>query len=84
VPSLQAQLEQARNYVEETQKRIHDQLALIDRLKSDRHDTEAAERLLATFIDLMSKLTMHRNNLKRAAEERARNPGDAAREGLER
>jgi hypothetical protein len=36
------------------------------------HDTAAAERLTATFLDLMTKLTMHRDTLEREAEERSR------------
>ena len=72
--SLQVELEQARSHVEEAQRRIEEQVILIERLRSDRHDTAAAERLLATFIDLVAKLTVHRNNLEREAEERARKP----------
>ena len=72
MPSLQVELEQARSHVEQAQKRIEEQVILIERLRSDRHDAAAAERLLATFIDLMGKLTVHRDNLEREAEERAR------------
>ena len=34
--------------------------------------TEPAERILATFLDLMTQLTMHRDELERQAEERSR------------
>ena len=46
--------------------------ALIERLRSDGHDTTMAERLLATFLDLMAKLTLHRDELEGEAEYRAR------------
>jgi hypothetical protein len=72
MPSLREQLFQAREHVVHAQKRIGQQTILIDRLRSDGHDTEAAERLLATFIDLMTKLTVPRNELEREEEERAR------------
>ena len=73
MPSLREQLAQARDHVVQAQKRIEQQTILIDRLRSDGHDAAAAERLLATFIDLMTKLTLHRDQLEREAEERARN-----------
>ena len=73
MPSLREQLEQAREHVSQSQRRIEDQTALISRLRSDGHDAEAAERLLATFIDLMTKLTLHRDLLEREAEYRAQN-----------
>lgn len=72
MPSLREQLAQARDHVAEVQQRIEDQAILIDRLRSDGHDTQAAERLLATFLDLMSKLSLHREELEREAEERDR------------
>ena len=73
MPSLREQLAQARDHVVQAQKRIEQQTILIDRLRSDGYDAAAAERLLATFIDLMTKLTLHRDQLEREAEERARN-----------
>ena len=72
MPSLREQLAQARDHVSEVQHRIEDQIILIDRLRLDGHDTQAAERLLATFLDLMSKLSLHREELEREAEERDR------------
>jgi hypothetical protein len=72
MPSLQAQLLQAHEHVRQAQKRIEEQVILIDRLRSDGHDTQAAERLLTTFIDLMAKLTLHRDELEREAEETSR------------
>ena len=71
MPSLGMQLEQARDDVTQVRGRIEAQTALIERLKSDGHDTGAAERLLATFLDLMTKLSMHRDTLEREAEERS-------------
>ena len=71
MPSLREQLTQARDHVLQVQKRIEAQTMLIDRLRADGHDTAMAEQLLATFIDLMTKLTLHRDSLEREAEERA-------------
>jgi hypothetical protein len=53
-------------------RRIEAQTTLIERLRSAGHDTAAADRLMATFLDLMTKLTMHRDELEREAEERSR------------
>jgi hypothetical protein len=72
MPSLGMQLEQAREDVTRVRQRIEEQTTLIERLKSDGHDTGAADRLMATFLDLMTKLTMHRDQLEREAEERSR------------
>ena len=74
MPSLSLQLDQAREHVRQLERRIVEQTLLIDQLRSDHHDTAAAERLLATFLDLMTKLTLHRDELEREAEERSRNP----------
>ena len=72
MPSLGMQLEQAREDVTRVLQRIEEQTTLIERLKSDGHDTGPAERLLATFLDLVDKLSMHRDTLEREAEERSR------------
>jgi hypothetical protein len=74
MPALQAQLVQAREHVKHAQQRVEEQSMLIDRLRSDGHDSEAAEQLLATFMDLVIKLTAHRDKLEREAEEHSRNP----------
>ena len=74
MPSQREQLEQAREHVRQAQQRIEDQTALISRLHSDGHDAQAAEQLLATFIDLMTRLTLHRDRLEREGEFRAQNP----------
>ena len=74
MPALQAQLVQAREHVKHAQQRVEEQSMLIDRLRSDGHDSEAAEQLLATFMDLVMKLTVHRDGLEREAEEHSRNP----------
>jgi hypothetical protein len=73
MPSLREQVDQAREHVRQAQQQIEVQTALISRLQSDGHDTEAAGRLLATFIDMMTKLTLHRDALEREAEYRAQN-----------
>ena len=57
------------------QKRIEKQTILIERLRSDGYDTQAAEKLLAIFADLMVRLTAHRDQLEREAEKRARLKG---------
>jgi hypothetical protein len=72
MPSFREQLAQAHEHVRQAQKRIEEQIILIDRLRWDGHDTQAAERLLTTFIDLMAKLTLHRDELEREAEETSR------------
>ena len=72
MPSLREQLAQARDHVLVVQKRIEQQTILIDRLRSDGHDVDAAEGLLAILIDLMATVTMHRDQLEREAEEQAR------------
>ena len=73
MPSLSLQLDQAKEHVRQLARRIVEQTLLIEQLRSDRHDTAAAERLMATFLDLMTKLTLHREGLEREAEERSRN-----------
>lgn len=67
MPSLQRELELARQYVRDTQQRIEDQTELIERLRADGHDPAPAERLLATFLQLMDVLTTERNKLERSA-----------------
>ena len=73
MPSRAAELRQAREHVEFAEQRVVEQTALVERLRSDGHDTEASEQLLAVFIDVAAKLTFHRNRLERLEEERARN-----------
>ena len=72
MPSRADELRQAREHAEQAHRRVIDQTALIERLQSDGHDTEAAEQLLAVFIDLAGKLSFHRNRLERLQEERAK------------
>jgi hypothetical protein len=69
LPSRDEELRQAREH-----QRVVDQTVLIDRLRSDGHDREAAEQLLAVFM-VAGKLTFHRDRLERLAEERARGRG---------
>ena len=76
MPSFKEQLALASGDVELVQRRIEAQSALIERLQSDGHDTRAAERLMATFLDLLNKLTVHRETLEREAEERLRKKPD--------
>lgn len=72
MPSRAEELRQARAHVAQARSCIEDQTALIERLRSDGHDTEAAERLLAVFIDVMGKLSLHQEELERREEARAR------------
>ena len=72
LPSRALQLDQARDHVLQLERRIVDQTLLLDRLRSDGHDTTAAEALMAIFLDLMTKLTLHRDALQREEEERRR------------
>ena len=72
MPSRSLQLDQAREHVRQLERRIVEQTLLIEQLRSDHHNTEAAERLMATFLELMTKLTLHRDELERQAEERSR------------
>jgi hypothetical protein len=65
MPSLRQQLEHARADVEHVRRRVEEQTALIERLRADGHETETAERMLATFLDLMTQLTIHRGTLER-------------------
>jgi hypothetical protein len=58
MPSRREELEQARQHVRDIQHRVEQQTLLIHRLHSDGYETAAAERLLATFIDLMDRLTL--------------------------
>ena len=37
----------------QAKERVQDQKALIERMKANGEDTEAAERLLATFIEVL-------------------------------
>ena len=75
MPSRDEELRQAREHVALANQRVVDQTVLLDRLRSDGHDTEAAEQLLAVFMDVAEKLTFHRDRLERLAEERARGRG---------
>ena len=77
MPSRAEELRQAREHAEQAEQRVIDQTALIERLRSDGHDTKAAEQLLAVFIEVAGKLSFHRNRLERLQEERARD--DAAK-----
>ena len=64
MPSLRAQLAQVQGRLEEAEKHIEDQIVLIEQLRADRHYAGAAEHFLATLIDLLTKLTLHRNKLE--------------------
>ena len=75
MPSRAEELRQARDHAEQAQQRVIDHTALIERLRSDGHDTEAAEQLLAVFVEVAGKLSFHRNRLERLQEERAKDTG---------
>ena len=63
--SFRVQLTQAQRHVEEAEKGIEEQIVLSERLAADGHNTAAAERLLATLIEILEKLTLHRDELER-------------------
>ena len=77
MPSRAEELRHARDHEERAHQRVIDQTALIERLRSDGHDTESAEQLLALFIEVAGKLSFHRGRLERLAEDRAKD--DAAK-----
>ena len=77
MPSRAEELRQAREHVEQANQRVIEQTALLERLRSNGHDTEAAEQLLAVFIEVAAKLSFHRNRLERLAEDRVKD--DAAK-----
>ncbi len=65
MPSRAEELRQAREHLELAHQRVTEQTALIERLRSDGHETQAAERLLAVYIDVMGKLSAHLGKLER-------------------
>lgn len=65
MPSRAEELRQAREHLELAHRRVAEQTALIERLRSDGHDTVAAEQLLAIYIEVMGKLSVHLGILER-------------------
>jgi hypothetical protein len=68
VKSTEEQLEEATRHVNEKQRRIEEQLVLIERLKDGGHDTTEAERLLATYLQVMDTFGHHRDQLVTEAD----------------
>jgi hypothetical protein len=64
VPSRRAELDQARQQVEHAQKRIEEQIDLIERLRADGHDVRLAELLLVTLLDVRLKFSRHLDALE--------------------
>lgn len=65
MPSLKLQLDQARELVEQAKQRVADQTALIEQLIADGHDPVAAQRLLATLLQVLDSLAAHLHELER-------------------
>jgi hypothetical protein len=63
VTSEQEQLQESKLHVEQAQQRIEDQLALIEHLRSEGRGTAEAERLLATYLQVMETFRQHRDTL---------------------
>jgi hypothetical protein len=64
MPSLRVQLAQAREQVEHAQRRIEEQIDLIQRLRADGHDPKLAELLLVTLVDVRLKFSRHLDALE--------------------
>jgi hypothetical protein len=63
VKPLTDPLAEAERHVDQAQQRIEGQLILIERLREDGHDTTEAERLLATFLEVMETFSQHRDQI---------------------
>ena len=64
MPSRREELAQARQQIEHAQRRIEEQIDLIERLKRDGHDVRLAELLLVTLLDVRLKFTRHLDALE--------------------
>ena len=64
MPSEKKQLAQAGEQIEQAQRRIEEQIDLIERLRADGHDTRLAELLLVTLIEVRLKFTRHLDALE--------------------
>lgn len=63
-----SKLELARENVKLATERIQDQVTLIEKIKADGHDTSAAERLLATFLDVSDLFAKKVEELERLSK----------------
>ena len=77
MPSFQDQLARAHADIDLVQRRIEDQSALIERLQQDGYDTGQAEHLMATFLELLTKLTVHLETLERQGPDERRQHSEA-------
>ena len=64
MPSRAEELSQARTQIEHAQRRIEEQIELIDRLHADGYETRSAELLLVTLLDVRLKFTRHPDALE--------------------
>jgi hypothetical protein len=64
MPSSAVQLDQAKAQINYAQRRIEEQIDLIERLRSDGHDTKLAELLLITLLEVRLKFTRHLDALE--------------------
>jgi hypothetical protein len=61
MPDTAHHLAEANKHVAEAAARIDQQRRLIEQLRADGHDTESAERLLASFVGVLSAMEGHRD-----------------------
>jgi len=64
VPSHAEELKQARQQVEQAQRRIEEQIDLVERLRADGYDVQLAELLLLTLLEVRLKFELHLNTLE--------------------
>jgi hypothetical protein len=63
VASIEKLLESANRHLDQAQRRIEEQVIAIERLREKQLDTAGAERLLATYLDVMDTLVLHRDRI---------------------
>ena len=64
MPSHAEELKQARQQVEQAQRRIEEQIGLIERLRADGYDVQMAELLLVTLVEVRLKFARHLDSLE--------------------
>lgn len=64
MPSQAVQLAQAKEQIKQAQKRIEEQIDLIQRLRADGHDTKLADLLLITLLEVRLNFTRHLDALE--------------------
>ena len=74
----QADLDEAEQDIKKGEARISHQLALIDELRRDGHDTREAENLLWTLQQSLEAWKGHRNMIRAMLEKSRRQNGNAS------